>query len=296
LNASTNTLTWPATGRWGDQVRAQTVDGPAKSGARPSTNTAEAAQPPTALLGPAAEPDALRPAASSPTPAPGVGEHPTPASAAAKPISDRARRRKVTCASCGLWEPNRGHGYCVACYSRWVYWGSPEGGPPPAGATAPRPTVRQPVALPEACVHGHLWATNLTHDNRGARRCLTCKRENDARSKRRRFARRHGDHDVITTSDGRPYCRTCVRGDHDIDEIAVVRAARGDAPERLRIAEREAAIVQLRGYGYSYRLIGERVGCTLRTAWYTCDRLGVTTPANARTWWAEHSADMQVST
>jgi hypothetical protein len=59
-------------------VRGQLVNGPAKSGARPSTNTAEAAQPPTALLGPAAETDALRPAASSPTPAPGVGEHPTP--------------------------------------------------------------------------------------------------------------------------------------------------------------------------------------------------------------------------
>jgi hypothetical protein len=134
---------------------------------------------------------------------------------------------------------------------------------------------------------------NLGVTATGVRFCRTCRRASGTAWRRRRFAQRHGDHDVITTSDGRPYCRTCQRGAHDIDEIAVERAEMGEPPERLRVAERELAVVRLRSWNLTYREIGERVGCTLHTAWHTCNRLGVTDPADARAWMrAKAGADM----
>lgn len=92
-----------------------------------------------------------------------------------------------------------------------------------------------------------------------------------------RYDELHQGHDVVVRSNGWPYCRSCRRGDRDIDEIAVVRAAAGDPPGYLTPAEREAAILELRGYGLTYALIAERVGCSLFTAWRACDRNGLTT-------------------
>lgn len=73
-------------------------------------------------------------------------------------------------------------------------------------------------------------------------------------------------------------------------EVAVERAEGGDPPSRLTIAEREAAIVHLRSYGLTYALIAERVGCTLRTAWWTCARLKTTEVGAARKWITERAA------
>jgi hypothetical protein len=38
------------------------------------------------------------------------------------PKTDRERRAVVVCACCGRTGAHRGHGLCVACYARWVYW------------------------------------------------------------------------------------------------------------------------------------------------------------------------------
>lgn len=199
--------------------------------------------------------------------------------------SDRARRRLVVCACCGSKSAHRGHGWCVACYTRWVYWGRPPEGPPLPGVTAPRRTARQPRALPERCRSGRhpLAGANLITDGL-TWRCRACQQDAGTRYRRRRFARRHDGHDVITTRDGRPYCRTCVRGDLDIDDIAVERAVDGQPAGPLRIAERELAVAQLRAWGLTYDQIARRIGGSLGGTFATCKRLGTTTPAAARAW------------
>jgi len=190
--------------------------------------------------------------------------------AAPVPSPDRARRATIACSCCGLEGAHRGHGWCVACYTRWVYWGRPAEGPPLPGAAPRRARPRKPAAVPARCRSGRhaLTDTNLIMQDTSWR-CRACQSEVEARYRRRRFARRHDGHNVITTRAGLPYCRTCTRG---------------DPPGRLSIAEREAAIVQLRAWGLTYQETGERVGCSLQTAFWTCKRLGTRNTAEARAW------------
>jgi hypothetical protein len=120
--------------------------------------------------------------------------------------------------------------------------------------------------------------------------CRACCQASEARYRRRRFARRHNGHDITATRDGRPYCRTCARGGHLVDEIAVERAVRGDPPQRLSIAERELAVIQLSAWGLTYAAISQRTGCSLRTAYAICKRLGAAQATGARRRLAERSA------
>lgn len=96
-----------------------------------------------------------------------------------------------------------------------------------------------------------------------------------ARADGRPAAERHEGHDVTTTTAGRLYCRTCKRGDLDVDEIAVERAVAGQPPERLTIAEREAAVAQLLLAGLGPVEIARRVGCHRAHVGRIRDRLGV---------------------
>lgn len=111
----------------------------------------------------------------------------------------------------------------------------------------------------DMCRHGHPRTPGL--------RCQTCHRDGSrlsmakAREDGRPAADRHAGHDAITTAAGRVYCRTCKRGEHDVDEIAVVRAVRGEPPERLTPAEREAAVAQLLPKGLDVVEIARRVRC-----------------------------------
>ena len=182
--------------------------------------------------------------------------------------ADRDRRSVIVCSACGAVGAHRGHGWCVACYSRWIYHGKPDGGPPSPGALTPKARAPRPRTIPDTCPHDHrLDETNLQFNNRGARTCRACKAEQYQAYRRRRLERLHEGHDLITTVDGRPYCRTCVRGEHDVDEVAVIRAMQGDPPDLLTPAERALAILQLRSNGLTFDLIAQRVGCTLNTAW-----------------------------
>jgi hypothetical protein len=205
--------------------------------------------------------------------------------------TDRERRAVVVCACCGRTGAHRGHGLCVACYARWVYWGRPPQGPPLPGSAPPRRRRATPRAISARCrsrrhaltggdliISGSSWA------------CRACRPASEARYRSRRFARRHDGHDITATRDGRPYCRTCARGDHLVDEIAVERAVRGDPPQRLSIAERELAVIQLRAWGLTYAAISQRTGCNPRTAYAICKRLGAAHATGARRRMAERSA------
>lgn len=199
-------------------------------------------------------------------------------------MNDRTRRRIITCASCHEPGPHRGHGYCVTCYTRWVYHGRPAGGPPQPGTITPKPRAKATRVIPTHCAHGHrLNAANLRFTPAGVRYCRACRYVTEKTYTERQFTYRHEGHDVIPTRDGRRYCRTCNRGDHDIDEAAVERTASGDRPDRVTAAELEAAVVQLRLYGLTYELIAARSGCSLRHAWWICERNGLTRPRETKT-------------
>jgi hypothetical protein len=75
-----------------------------------------------------------------------------------------------------------------------------------------------------------------------------------------------------------------VRAADEVDEIAVLRAIAGNPPQELTRAERDAAVVRLRSWGLTYKVIGERVGCSLHTANGICGRLGTRDIASARAW------------
>lgn len=198
-------------------------------------------------------------------------------------MNDRARRKTVTCASCGETAAHHGCGYCVACYARWVYHGRPAGGPPKPGQTTPKPRTKPNRVIPAFCSHGHpLNTANLRYRPDGVRYCRACRYVNEETYREKQFTYRHDGHDVIPTIDGRRYCRTCNRGDHDIDEMAIERTASGDRPERVRPAELEAAVIQLRLYGLTYELISQRTGCSLHHAWRICERHGLTKPRSGR--------------
>lgn len=113
--------------------------------------------------------------------------------------------------------------------------------------------------------------------------CQICHRESSrlamakARADGRPTAERHAGHDVTTTSHGRLYCRTCKRGEQDVDEMAVARAVAGDPPSRLTVAEREAAVAQLSLMGFGVVEIAQRVGCSRWAAWDIRRRLGLVT-------------------
>jgi hypothetical protein len=187
------------------------------------------------------------------------------------PKADREQRAVVVCSCCGRTGAHRGHGLCVACYARWVYCGRPPQGPPLPGSTPPRRRQRAPRAIPARCRSGRhaLTGGNLIISGRA------CRRASEARYRRRRFARRHDGHDITATRDGRPYCRTC---------------ARGDPPPRLSIAERELAVIQLRAWGLTYAAISQRTGCSLRTAYAICKRAGAPQATGARRRLAKRSA------
>lgn len=62
---------------------------------------------------------------------------------------------------------------------------------------------------------------------------------------------------------GRLRRRTTAPAEPFVDEIAVERACAGD-PVRLTRAERRAAVAALDRYGYTARVIGGRLGITMR--------------------------------
>jgi ATP/maltotriose-dependent transcriptional regulator MalT len=97
-----------------------------------------------------------------------------------------------------------------------------------------------------------------------------------ARADGRPTVERHQGHDVTTTAAGRLYCRTCHRGEHDVDEIAVERAVAGDPPDRLTTAEREAAVTQLVLMGVARDEIARRVNCDRSHIGRIKARLGLT--------------------
>ncbi|MFJ8146596.1 hypothetical protein ACIQ6R_16215 [Streptomyces sp. NPDC096048] len=197
---------------------------------------------------------------------------------------DRARRRTIVCACCGKSAAHRGRGYCVACYTRWVYHGRPASGPPKPGEIEPKSRAKAARVIPAFCSHGHrLNAENLRFTKGGVRYCRACRYVTEKTYNEKQFTYRHDGHDVISTVDGRRYCRTCNRGDHDIDEMAVERTASGDRPARVSAAELEAAVIQLRLYGLTYELISARTGCSLRHAWWICERNGLTKPRKEKT-------------
>lgn len=212
--------------------------------------------------------------------------------------TDRSRRRRIICKACHQPGEHRGHGWCVPCYRRWAARGRPESGPPAPYEDLPEREYK-PRPIPEMCrmKRHRLEGDNLILLDGGGWRCRACHEANraaaaerEAAEWRRQWDEIHDGHDVVSRRDGRRACRTCIRGDADIDEAAVERAEGGDPPSRLTIAEREAAIVHLRSYGLTYALIAERVGCTLRTAWWTCARLNTTKVGAARKWIAERAA------
>lgn len=193
--------------------------------------------------------------------------------------ADRARRRTIVCDCCGQTAAHRGRGYCVACYTRWVYHGRPVGGPPKPGEQPRKPAAKRTRVIPAFCNHGHrLDDSNLRFTPDGVRYCRSCRYVIEKTYNERQFTSRHDGHDVIPTRDGRRYCRTCNRGDHDIDDIAIERTASGDRPARVTAAELEAAVIQLRLYGLTYELIAARTGCSLRHAWAICRQNGLTKP------------------
>lgn len=128
---------------------------------------------------------------------------------------------------------------------------------------------------------------NVEMLSKGGTRCRMCHRATSriARARAREdglpAAERHEGHDVITTGHGRLYCRTCKRGDQDVDEIAVARAVAGDPPQRLTVAEREAAVAQLVLMGFRATEIARRVGCRPVSARQIMARLGLYRPRKA---------------
>lgn len=125
----------------------------------------------------------------------------------------------------------------------------------------------------ETCRHGH--------PRTPGQRCQTCHREGSrqamakAREDGRPTAERHEGHDVTTTKAGQLYCRTCRRGDQDVDEVAVERAVAGEPPERLTTAEREAAVALLLLEGLGRAEIARRVRCDRAHIGRIKNRLGV---------------------
>lgn len=121
----------------------------------------------------------------------------------------------------------------------------------------------------------------------GYTRCRACHRRSsraaaaNARADGRPSTERHEGHDVITTRHERLYCRTCTRGDRDVDEVAVARAVAGDPPQRLTVAEREAAVARLVLMGVGAIEIARRVGCTPVSARGIMARLGLYRPRKA---------------
>ncbi|HEX6359487.1 hypothetical protein [Actinophytocola sp.] len=77
---------------------------------------------------------------------------------------------------------------------------------------------------------------------------------------------RHAGHDTIVRASGTRCCRSCWRGDYDVDEVAVQRAVDGDPPARLSIAERQLALLEMQRLGLTYDQIGARLRCTPEAA------------------------------
>ena len=126
-----------------------------------------------------------------------------------------------------------------------------------------------------------------------------------AREDGRPTAERHEGHDVTTTTAGHMYCRTCKRGEHDVDEIAVERAVAGEPPERLTTAEREAAVARLLliGDGITLVEIAQRVGCHKTHVGRIRDRLGMpsaraktTPPSGSRVMYTSPAPAVQEAT
>ncbi|GIH95323.1 hypothetical protein ACFFMN_23460 [Planobispora siamensis] len=242
--------------------------------------------------------------------------------------ADRAKRRKIICKCCDQPGENRGYGWCVTCYARWVARGRPAEGPPAPYENLPAREYK-PKPIPERCRNGlHvLIGDNLIRIDNGGWRCRACQEatlaaiaERQAAAWRAKYDALHAGHDVVVRRDGhrlcrtctpkpvakkpadpraaynvlhaghnvtvsdrgRLYCHTCRRRELDIDEIAVERAERGEAPPVLTPAEKELAILRMRSWGLTYREIGERIGCSLHTAWYVCNMRQARDAAAAR--------------
>jgi hypothetical protein len=188
--------------------------------------------------------------------------------------ADRTRRRTIICKCCSVQGAHRGHGWCVACYARWIYHGRPASGPPKPGTAPRRPNSTKGRKIRDLCINGHSRAE--LDPGQG---CPDCGRDRSARHQADRTAQardvftiEHAGHEIGTKVTGAFYCRTCLRGEHTVDEIAVERAISGDPPTRLSPAERDAAVLYLRNHRLLYRAIAERVGCSTGTAWLSATR------------------------
>ena len=120
----------------------------------------------------------------------------------------------------------------------------------------------------ETCIHGHPRTPENTYRNpRGHRHCVPCQRQQARDKWRRDWDKKHAGHDITRDRIGRRYCLTCPARTWSVDETAVDRAVAGDPPERLTVAEREAAVLLLKQRGLPGATVAARVGCTDRTVW-----------------------------
>ncbi|MEU4229551.1 hypothetical protein AB0F17_35085 [Nonomuraea sp. NPDC026600] len=124
---------------------------------------------------------------------------------------ERARKPRTRtgeprpCAACDATVEKIVKGYCTLCYSRWLYYGRPAGGPPPKDQ--PRP-ARPPKAIPARCkkdLHDLTFGTVIILAT-GAWRCRAC---HNATRARWLFNSRHRSHQVIEMPEGHLACFTC---------------------------------------------------------------------------------------
>lgn len=77
-------------------------------------------------------------------------------------------------------------------------------------------------------------------------------------TRQEKYRRKHaGHHLIVRAGDGVLVCRSCWRGDYDLDESAIVRAMAGDPPEGMTPAERRTAAARLTATGLSAREIAK---------------------------------------
>jgi DNA-binding CsgD family transcriptional regulator len=128
------------------------------------------------------------------------------------------------------------------------------------------PAHRTEPVTPTHCLHGHRLADHAGRTTEGWMFCQGCAGPYAAVDGEA-FAARHTGHVVTWRSDGHRQCITCLRGDHDLDDVVVLRTVGGDRPERLTPAARERAALELRSRRISAGRAAELLGCTARTVY-----------------------------
>lgn len=129
------------------------------------------------------------------------------------------------------------------------------------------------------CQRGHLKP--------GKGRCVVCRRANGRQYRAERKARRHEGHETTTDKRGRTVCLTCRRGDLDVDEVAVWRTVVGTTPQRITLAELDAAVHELLQQGLRQSEIPGRVKRDSVSVRRAMARLQRRTPS---TEWKQHPA------